>query len=819
LSSPVDITLGGNTTVQIGAVRTYNVASTVTIAAGSAIVEAPTRGSWAGLAEYSVGYAAGGDHTLNVNGMLVMNSSGTPDDVFGRLSIGVYGNGVLNLNPGGQVWLMGTTELAFRGSGSTGTLNIDGGLFLMEGDRTGNSTLQGYISAGRVYLDGSNAGISLATVEIEGQTFTTFARGAVQDPGVSIPDLPEPSLSDYVPHPATAKDGWWHWTAGRWNDLYQHDMVWERGESYYTQTAPSGIAGTGVHAQLGTVYDGVMGLKVAGMTMYGMDGSNGAGGSPIHDPICNTWVQSVDWSELRWGTLLLAFHDLPAGEYVLHSYHNNFTCTRSGDNVSCDSTAVQLLNMPSITVMALADAESLLETLEPGFDRYDDTSVGYEGYKHYPYQNIANQAFEAAIDLGCGTDFEMLQGDYDVPIQQVTSDSQLNTSLVRFRTDGSPVMVVYENGCCIDDTVRPGRGGNRSILNAFRLDLVRPVEAGPIEPCRDTTEAKLNPSLRWWPSHDTASYDVYFGGAYGNVEQATPVSPEYLGNVADGKEGIHLGYLELNRTYHWRLDQVTAGGVRKGDVWTFTTAPCSVIENFSSFEWYVPKEGDHGTDYWMFWRGYGSAAEGDDYVSYPDRCGDGVYPLGAEQPLWCVHGVIREKALQLEYYNLSIPYSEAGHVLCPRDWLGVKATAVSLWFRGEATNVSDRLYMIIEDADGSVSEIEYDGPADLKTEQFQRWAAQLDDISGVDLTRVKKVYVGVGGRTGPASGALGKLYIDDLALCVPHCLPDAARPAKDHNDDCVVNFIDHAQDSAVTGGNMQQYRDFAAAWLENTLWP
>jgi hypothetical protein len=127
--------------------------------------------------------------------------------------------------------------------------------------------------------------------------------------------------------------------------------------------------------------------------------------------------------------------------------------------------------------------------------------------------------------------------------------------------------------------------------------------------------------------------------------------------------------------------------------------------------------------------------------------------------------------------------------------------------------------MRIEDTGGSASEIEYGGPSDITTQQWQRWAAQLDEISGVDLTRVKSLYVGVGDRSGGSSGAYGKLYIDDLRLCVPHCLDDAARPAKDYNSDCVVNFIDHAQESAVTSGNMAAYADFAASWLENTLWP
>jgi hypothetical protein len=256
-------------------------------------------------------------------------------------------------------------------------------------------------------------------------------------------------------------------------------------------------------------------------------------------------------------------------------------------------------------------------------------------------------------------------------------------------------------------------------------------------------------------------------------------------------------------------------------MWTFTTAPCFVIEDFCS-----PWRGVD--DPWMLWEGHGAAAG---HVSYMCRCGDGVYQEHAEIPRLCepapdispicrlYHETI-DKALELEYFNFAQKYSETGHVVCPGDWLGVRATAVSLGFKGDATNVPDRLYVRVEDADGSAAEVEYDGPADLTTTQWQRWAAQLDELGGiVDLTRVKKLYVGVGDRAGSASMASGRLYIDDIRLCVPHCLPESARPAKDHNDDCVVNFPDHAQDLAVTGGSMASYADFAAVWLENTLWP
>jgi hypothetical protein len=71
-----------------------------------------------------------------------------------------------------------------------------------------------------------------------------------------------------------------------------------------------------------------------------------------------------------------------------------------------------------------------------------------------------------------GDGVEMIEGAYNVPISQVTRDSQLVPSLVRFRTNGSAVHIVYESGCCVHDGIRPARIGGRAILNAFELRLV-----------------------------------------------------------------------------------------------------------------------------------------------------------------------------------------------------------------------------------------------------------------------------------------------------------------------------------------------------------
>jgi len=67
-----------------------------------------------------------------------------------------------------------------------------------------------------------------------------------------------------------------------------------------------------------------------------------------------------------------------------------------------------------------------------------------------------------------------IEAAYNVQPQQVTLDEQLVPSMIKFETDGSPVLIVYEAGCCQADPVRPGRVGGRAILNAFELVFVEP---------------------------------------------------------------------------------------------------------------------------------------------------------------------------------------------------------------------------------------------------------------------------------------------------------------------------------------------------------
>jgi hypothetical protein len=60
----------------------------------------------------------------------------------------------------------------------------------------------------------------------------------------------------------------------------------------------------------------------------------------------------------------------------------------------------------------------------------------------------------------------------------------------------------------------------------------------------------------------------------------------------------------------------------------------------------------------------------------------------------------------------------------------------------------------------------------------------------VNLAAVKKMYIGLGNRTSPKAGGTGTIYIDDIRLHTPRCIPSKAKPAASFNDDCVVDSLD-----------------------------
>jgi len=95
-----------------------------------------------------------------------------------------------------------------------------------------------------------------------------------------------------------------------------------------------------------------------------------------------------------------------------------------------------------------------------------------------------------------------------------------------------------------------------------------PPQARPaaVSPADRATGVPINVELAW-PGTDGARYDVYFGTTNPPPLQARVERPSFV-----------LETLHAKTTYHWRVDTVTAGGVRPGQARRFTTAAATGVD-------------------------------------------------------------------------------------------------------------------------------------------------------------------------------------------------------------------------------------------------
>ncbi|MHC4645796.1 MAG: Calx-beta domain-containing protein [Planctomycetota bacterium] len=287
------------------------------------------------------------------------------------------------------------------------------------------------------------------------------------------------------------KPGWWHWAAPGWADMYMHDMRWEDGSISPKPTGP-GIDGTGIHACVTTGSEGQLGLHVKDLCRDNLAGDAPPYGTVVGDPIANSWLYAVDWAGPSAGDILLLLTDLPPGEYWLYSYHNHWEPCSQGTR-NCMQCECGMPAMPTITANPLPSSPP----------------PEYNGY---------------SLPLGSGTGVTQIENAYDVWPTHLLSDDDLVPSLIKFETDGSEVLVIYEaDNTLWPDCARPGREGTRGILNAFELVYMAP--AGP-----DTTAPSPDP-MTW----QTAPYATSSSSISMTATTATDISgvEYYFGCVAD----------------------------------------------------------------------------------------------------------------------------------------------------------------------------------------------------------------------------------------------------------------------------------------------
>jgi hypothetical protein len=292
----------------------------------------------------------------------------------------------------------------------------------------------------------------------------------------------------------------------------------------------------------------------------------------------------------------------------------------------------------------------------------------------------------------------------------------------------------------VDEIEKDGVTVHTGDVWSFVAQALTAYHPSPVVGAVDVAPA---PMLTWLPGQTVVAHHVYFADSNDAVSQGAAGADK--GEVKD--PNFAPGTLESLTTYYWRVDETPAGGaVRPGPVWTFTT--CLPVDDF---EGYTDEEGSRIYETWIdgWTNGTGSTV------------GNTQAPF-AEQTI--VHG--GKQAMPLDYNNVNSPfYSEAEQEFSSvQDWTANEASTLILYVRGRAGNAPAQLYLGVEDASKKVGIVTYPDQAIVNAARWTQWKVPLSDFAGVNLAKVKKMYIGLGDRDAPAAGGAGRVFIDDIIL-------------------------------------------------------
>ena len=110
----------------------------------------------------------------------------------------------------------------------------------------------------------------------------------------------------------------------------------------------------------------------------------------------------------------------------------------------------------------------------------------------------------------------------------------------------------------------------------------------------------------------------------------------------------------------------------------------------------------------------------------------------------------------------------AWHSTVGGDWQTPSSWGTALVAK-PATGGADLVYVALQDSANHTGVVSNPDPALVKAAQWVEWQIPLSDFAnaGVNLAKVRWMYVGVGDRANPVAGGTGKLFIDDIYLTKP----------------------------------------------------
>ncbi len=120
------------------------------------------------------------------------------------------------------------------------------------------------------------------------------------------------------------------------------------------------------------------------------------------------------------------------------------------------------------------------------------------------------------------------------------------------------------------------------MFNGFELNTPNPEFQAELPfPAHNDEHVELDAggiALSWTPSDSALSQNIYFGTNADSVAAADTSSAEFMGNQTLANSSYQVADLYTGDTYYWRVDQVFANGITRGNIWRFRPAQLAFPE-------------------------------------------------------------------------------------------------------------------------------------------------------------------------------------------------------------------------------------------------
>jgi len=285
-------------------------------------------------------------------------------------------------------------------------------------------------------------------------------------------------------------------------------------------------------------------------------------------------------------------------------------------------------------------------------------------------------------------------------------------------------------------------GGKQYSLSEVRFFYI-PVFARDPNPASGAKDVPIDTTLSWRPGCEAASHEIHLGTDMQAVtDSTTPVATVSQAMYAPVN-------LQLDTTYYWKVvevNQVKSPSAWASKVWSFSTSPYWVVDDFES---YTDNSPNRVFQTWLDGGGY-SADEF--FPTKYEGNGTGSYVgYNPEEGHIMEYEIVRpgsRQSMPLSYDGLS----ETTRTFTPaQDWTRSDIKTLVLFFCGASTNVPGELYVEING-----TRVSYNGNAsDLTSTEWTQWNIGLPRQAGLAAVRTLKIGISAG---------QGMLYLDDIRL-------------------------------------------------------